>query len=90
MQDAQIHESIEKLVAEEHELWEREAAGVATEVDRQRLDRVTSERVPKCVERLRHVAMKKDGGADQVFRSANCILAGCHALRGDGEHPASI
>ena len=37
MQDAQIHQSIEKLVAEEHELWEKEAAGVATDEDRQRL-----------------------------------------------------
>ena len=40
MQDAQIHQSIEKLVAEEHELWEKEAAGVATEVDRQRLESI--------------------------------------------------
>ena len=40
MHDAQIHESIEKLVAEEHELWEKEAAGVATEEDRQRLESI--------------------------------------------------
>ena len=40
MQDAQIHQSIEKLVAEEHELWEKEAAGVATEEDRQRLESI--------------------------------------------------
>ena len=33
MQDAQIHQSIEKLVAEEHELWEKEASGVATDED---------------------------------------------------------
>ena len=37
MDDAQIHSSIEQLVAEEHELWEREAAGTATDEDRQRL-----------------------------------------------------
>jgi hypothetical protein len=37
MEDAQIHGTIEKLVAEEHELWEKEAAGNATEADRQRL-----------------------------------------------------
>lgn len=37
MDDAQIHSSIEQLVAEEHELWEREAAGTATEEDRRRL-----------------------------------------------------
>ena len=40
MEDAQIHGSIEKLVAEEHELWEREAAGNATEDDRQRLESI--------------------------------------------------
>jgi len=40
MQDAQIHSSIEKLVAEEHELWEREAAGNATDDDRQRLEAI--------------------------------------------------
>ena len=37
MEDAQIHSSIEQLVAEEHELWEREAAGTATDEDRRRL-----------------------------------------------------
>jgi hypothetical protein len=37
MDDAQIHGTIEQLVAEEHALWEREAAGEASESDRQRL-----------------------------------------------------
>ena len=37
MDDQQIHGRIETLVAEEHELWDREAAGTATDVDRQRL-----------------------------------------------------
>jgi uncharacterized protein DUF2630 len=37
MDDAEIHGSIEQLVAEEHELWEREAAGNASEDDRRRL-----------------------------------------------------
>ena len=40
MDDAQIHGSIEKLVAEEHELWEREAAGEATDDDRGRLESI--------------------------------------------------
>ena len=40
MEDAGIHESIEQLVAEEHELWDREAAGSATDADRQRLRQV--------------------------------------------------
>ena len=40
MDDAQIHGTIEGLVAEEHELWEREAAGNATDDDRRRLDQL--------------------------------------------------
>ena len=40
MNDAQIHTSIESLVAEEHALWEREAAGNATDDDRSRLESI--------------------------------------------------
>jgi hypothetical protein len=38
MDDAQIHGTIEQLVAEEHELWQKEAAGSSTDDDRARLD----------------------------------------------------
>ena len=38
MDDTQIHGQIEKLVAEEHELWQQEAAGGAAEGDRKRLE----------------------------------------------------
>jgi hypothetical protein len=38
MADEQIHASIEQLVEEEHELWQRESDGIATEDDRQRLE----------------------------------------------------
>ena len=38
MDDAQIHGSIEKYVAEEHKLWERESAGEASDADRRRLE----------------------------------------------------
>jgi hypothetical protein len=37
MDDSQIHGTIEQLVAEEQELWDREAAGNATDADRRRL-----------------------------------------------------
>jgi len=37
MDDEQIHSEIERLVAEEHELWQREAAGEGTDADRDRL-----------------------------------------------------
>jgi hypothetical protein len=40
MDDPQIHGKIEQLVADEHELWEREAAGNATDADRQRLQQL--------------------------------------------------
>jgi hypothetical protein len=40
MTDDRVHENIEKLVAEEHELWDREAAGAATEADRRRLEEI--------------------------------------------------
>jgi hypothetical protein len=39
--DEPIHETIEQLVAEEHELWQREAAGEATDADRAPLKGVT-------------------------------------------------
>ena len=40
MDDSQVHGTIKQLVAEEHELWERESAGNASEFDRQRLQQV--------------------------------------------------
>ena len=40
MADAQVHQTIEQLVAEDHELWDREAAGNATDADRRRLEQL--------------------------------------------------
>ena len=40
MDDAQIHGTIEKLVAEEHALWEAEASGNASDADRERLAKI--------------------------------------------------
>jgi Protein of unknown function (DUF2630) len=40
MSDDQIHGTIEQLVAEEHELWQKESADTATDADRQRLRQV--------------------------------------------------
>ena len=37
MDETQIHGTIEQLVAEEHELWQRESAANASEADRERL-----------------------------------------------------
>jgi hypothetical protein len=40
MSDEQIHGEIERLVSEEHQLWEREARGEAGDEDRRRLEAV--------------------------------------------------
>ena len=40
MDDAQIHARIEELVAEEHELWNVQAAGNTNEAERRRLQEV--------------------------------------------------
>ncbi len=37
MNDNEIHAHIEKLVAEEHELWERESTGNVTDSERERM-----------------------------------------------------
>jgi hypothetical protein len=40
MSDADVSNMIESLVREEHELWEREAAGDASDADRRRLQEI--------------------------------------------------
>lgn len=63
MEDAQIHGSIEKLVAEEHELWEREAAGNATDDDRQRLESIKVS-LDQCWDYLRQRRALREAGRD--------------------------
>ena len=63
MEDAQIHSSIEKLVAEEHELWEREAAGNATEADKQRLESIKVS-LDQCWDLLRQRRALRESGQD--------------------------
>ena len=56
-----IHETIEQLVAEEHELWRREGAGEATDADRRRLDEVKVS-LDQCWDLLRqHRALRGSG-----------------------------
>jgi hypothetical protein len=40
LNDNEIHGHIEKLVAEEHELWERESQGNVSESERERLSQL--------------------------------------------------
>jgi hypothetical protein len=63
MDDSQIHGTIEQLVAEEHELWEREAAGNASEADRQRLGELKVS-LDQCWDLLRQRRALREAGRD--------------------------
>ena len=63
MDDSQIHVSIEKLVAEEHELWDREADGSATDDDRRRLQQIQLS-LDQCWDFLRQRRARRDAGQD--------------------------
>jgi Protein of unknown function (DUF2630) len=68
MNDDQIHERIEKLVAEEHQLWEREAAGNVTDEDRRRAEAVKVS-LDQAWDLLRQRRAKRDAGVDPDFAS---------------------
>jgi len=63
MNDPQIHESIEQLVAEEHELWERESSGNASEDDRRRMQQVKVS-LDQCWDLLRQRRALRTAGLD--------------------------
>ena len=63
MADDQIHWRIVELVAEEHELWEREARGGASEEDRQRLEAVKVS-LDQCWDLLRQRRALREAGLD--------------------------
>ena len=63
MADEQIHEEIEKLVAEEHELWEQESAGNAGDAERRRLESVRVS-LDQCWDLLRQRRSKREFGED--------------------------
>jgi hypothetical protein len=64
MDDPQIHGTIEQLVAEEHELWEREAAGESTEADHRRL-RELKVSLDQCWDLLRQRRALREAGRDE-------------------------
>jgi hypothetical protein len=75
MDDPQIHGTIEQLVAEEHELWERVPAGNATEADRQRL-RDLKVSLDQCWDLLRQRRALRGAGLDPetaTIRDANVV-----------------
>ena len=63
MDDGQIHNSIDELVQEEHQLWEREAAGAATDEDRQRLESLKVS-LDQCWDLLRQRRALREAGLD--------------------------
>jgi hypothetical protein len=63
MDEPQIHGSIERLVAEEHELWERESAGNASEDDRRRLEQIKIS-LDQCWDLLRQRRALREAGKD--------------------------
>jgi hypothetical protein len=63
MDDTQIHESIEQLVTQEHELWDREAAGTASEEDRRRLEAIRVS-LDQCWDFLRQRRALRTAGFD--------------------------
>ena len=63
MDDAGIHQSIEELVAEEHELWDRASAGSATDADRSRLEEVKVS-LDRCWDLLRQRRALEEFGLD--------------------------
>ena len=63
MDDPQIHGPIDELVAEEHELWQREAAGEASETDRRRLGEVRAS-LDQCWDLLRQRRARRNAGQD--------------------------
>jgi hypothetical protein len=61
VQDPEIHGSIDRMVAEEHELWQREAAGEATDSDRQRLEALRVS-LDQCWDLLRQRRARREAG----------------------------
>jgi hypothetical protein len=63
MDDSQIHGTIEQLVAEEHELWQREAAGNASDDDRRKLEELKVS-LDQCWDLLRQRRALREAGRD--------------------------
>ncbi len=64
MEDPQIHDSIEHLVDEEHDLWSRESDGTATDDDRQPARRPSRSRSTSAGTCCASAAPRVDAGLD--------------------------
>jgi Protein of unknown function (DUF2630) len=63
MDDASIHTEIERLVAEEQELWQRESAGEVAEDERRRLESLNVA-LDQCWDLLRQRRALREAGLD--------------------------
>lgn len=63
MDDDQIHGRIEQLVSEEHQLWQREAAGHAGADERRRLEALQVS-LDQCWDLLRQRRALRESGLD--------------------------
>jgi len=63
MNEQQIHETIEQLVAEEHRLWEGQAHGEHSEADRRRLEELKVG-LDTCWDLLRQRQARQEFGLD--------------------------
>jgi hypothetical protein len=64
MDDEQIHGRIEQLVAEEHELWEREGRGEGSDADSSRLASLRVS-LDQCWDLLRQRRALREAGLDE-------------------------
>jgi hypothetical protein len=94
MDDPQIHGSIERLVAEERELWGRESDGSATDDDRRRLPEIRVS-LDQCRDLLRQRRARRDAGQNPETAAArpSDIVEGYQQWSGlgsAGERPAEL
>jgi hypothetical protein len=61
MDDKKVADHIDKLAREEHELFEREAKGVASDADREKLKRI-QDTLDQCWDLLRQRRAKREFG----------------------------
>jgi hypothetical protein len=61
--DSSIHDAIDRMVDEEHQLWQREAAGDASDSDRERLEALRVS-LDQCWDLLRQRHARRDAGQD--------------------------
>ena len=72
MEDPQIHGAIDRMVDEEHQLWQREAAGEATDADRLRLEELRVS-LDQCWDLLRQRRARREFGVDSTDATARDV-----------------